>query len=528
MTRAAIYARFSSDLQDARSIVDQTSLCRVRAASEGWEVAAEYSDAAISGAALHNRPGLLDLLMAAKSKSFEIVLTESLDRLSRDLEDIAGLHKRLSFWGVRIVTLADGEVNKLHVGLKGLISSIFLDDLAQKTRRGHIGRLNAGRLPGGKLFGYDVVKGDDKGLRTINPAEAEIVRRIFREYVTGASPRAIVKGLNREGVQAPRGGLWNASTITGHPQRQNGIIQSRLYVGEVVYNRERMVKDPATGKRVHTVNPPSAWLTHLLPELAIVDRDTFDRAQELRQATGGKHLTHRRRPKHLLSGKVRCGCCGHQMIVVREDRLGCSGRINKAVCDNAKTIRLGKIQERVLDALKVHLLRPDLIAAAIEFYRQERERLASERAKAARAAERDLSAVEGKIRRIVAAIEDGGQIETLTKRLADLEREKREISARAPKTISDNVLSLHPNAANVYRAKIENIQDALAKGDRASEEALQLVRELISSITVTPESGGGGGPSIEFEGDLAAMLAFSQNQRRDVGGNSLPLPINQT
>ena len=55
---------------------------------------------------------------------------------SRDLEDIAGLHKRLAYWGVKIVTLADGEVGKLHVGLKGIIASIYLDDLAQKTRRG--------------------------------------------------------------------------------------------------------------------------------------------------------------------------------------------------------------------------------------------------------------------------------------------------------------------------------------------------------------------------------------------------------
>ena len=124
--RIAIYARFSSDLQDLRSITDQIALCRERAQNEGWSIVAEYTDAAISGAAIHNRPGLLEMMKAAEAGAFEIVLTESLDRLSRDLEDIAGLHKRLSFLDCKIATLADGEVDKLHVGLKGLIASIYL------------------------------------------------------------------------------------------------------------------------------------------------------------------------------------------------------------------------------------------------------------------------------------------------------------------------------------------------------------------------------------------------------------------
>ena len=136
--RVAIYARFSSDLQDVRSIADQIGAARDHAARQGWEVVAEFCDAAISGSSLHNRPGLLDLLVASQQRQFDAVLTESIDRLSRDLEDIAGLHKRLAYWGVKIVTLADGEVGKLHVGLKGIIASIYLDDPAQKTRRGQV------------------------------------------------------------------------------------------------------------------------------------------------------------------------------------------------------------------------------------------------------------------------------------------------------------------------------------------------------------------------------------------------------
>ena len=205
--RCAIYARFSSDLQDARSIIDQTALCRAHAEREGWTVAACFSDAA-SGASIENRPGLLDMLAAAEARQFEIILVEALDRLSRKLADISGLWDQLAFWGLRIVTLADGDVGLMHVGLKGIVGQMFLADLAQKTRRGLIGRINAGRSAGGRQYGFDVVAGEERGRRAINEAEAAVVR-IFAEYVTGRSPLAIAASLNRDGITAPRGGLWN-------------------------------------------------------------------------------------------------------------------------------------------------------------------------------------------------------------------------------------------------------------------------------------------------------------------------------
>jgi site-specific DNA recombinase len=151
------------------------------------------------------------------------IVTESLDRLSRSQADIAALFEKLQFLGVRIETLADGAVSEIHVGLKGTMSALFLKDLAQKTRRGQIGRVKAGRIPGGKSYGYDVLKdGDDRGRRAINAAEADIIRRIFHEYATGKGPLAIVRDLNRETVPGPTGRHWNASALLGSPKRRNG------------------------------------------------------------------------------------------------------------------------------------------------------------------------------------------------------------------------------------------------------------------------------------------------------------------
>ena len=64
------------------------------------------------------RPGYQALLAGARDGAFDVVVAEALDRLSRDQEDVAALFKRLRFAEIQIVTLADGEINELHVGLK--------------------------------------------------------------------------------------------------------------------------------------------------------------------------------------------------------------------------------------------------------------------------------------------------------------------------------------------------------------------------------------------------------------------------
>jgi DNA invertase Pin-like site-specific DNA recombinase len=72
----------------------------------------------------------------ARNRRFDIVLAESLDRFSRDQEDTARLFKRLTFAGVNIFTLAEGDITHLHIGFKGTMNALFLKDLAEKTHRG--------------------------------------------------------------------------------------------------------------------------------------------------------------------------------------------------------------------------------------------------------------------------------------------------------------------------------------------------------------------------------------------------------
>lgn len=124
---------------------------------------------------------------------------------------------------MKIITLSEGEVTHLHVGLKGTMDALFLKDLADKTRRGQRGRVQLSKSCGGSAYGYHVVKqfvsnGEPiRGDRTINPVEAEVVRRIFPDYVTGKSPKRIATELSKEGIRAPGGADWGFSTLNGTP-----------------------------------------------------------------------------------------------------------------------------------------------------------------------------------------------------------------------------------------------------------------------------------------------------------------------
>ena len=98
------------------------------------------------------------LLNHSKSGKFDYVIAEALDRVSRDQEDIAAIYKRLRHSEIRLITIAEGEISELHVGLKGTMNALFLKDLALKTRRGQRGRVEAGKIPGGNSYGYRIVR----------------------------------------------------------------------------------------------------------------------------------------------------------------------------------------------------------------------------------------------------------------------------------------------------------------------------------------------------------------------------------
>ncbi len=519
--RAAIYARFSSDRQDERSIEDQARLCRELAERLGAAVGDTYADYGISGAHLASRPQALRLIADLRAKRFDLVLAEALDRISRDQEDTAHLWKRVTFAGAKLVTVAEGEISELHVGLKGTMNALFLKDLAQKVRRGQRGRIAQKRAAGGLSYGYKVVRELDgrgelvRGLRAIDEPQAAVVRRIFERYVAGESARAIAAALNAEGVTAPFGGRWNASTINGHAQRGNGILSNQLYVGRLIYNRVGMVKDPETGRRVSRLNSPKDWVIENVPDLRIVEDALWEAAQARKRAIAGAPLSQRRRPPHLLSGLVRCGDCGGPLVIHDRDRLACSRHREQGTCANGRTIARVALERRVLEGLKAKLLSPAAVRAALETYHAERQRLAGDRATRRRALGRQLARIKAEIEKLVDRICAGTATPASDARLLALdgaggEREHLERELNGIEA-ADRIVDLHPGAIDAYTAAITHLEATLA-GDRpALADAIATLRQLVDRIEVTPLGPGrADGFSVIAFGRLAAVLELPQ------------------
>lgn len=391
--KVALYARYSSDNQRDASIEDQLRICRTYAEQQGWTIVDSYSDRAISGASLI-RPGIQELITDANTDRFQILLTEAMDRLSRDQEDIAGLFKRMLFANVKIITLSGGEITPLHIGLTGTMNALYLKELANKTRRGLRGRVEQGKSGGGLCYGYDVVKQRDShgettcGERAINEKQAQIVRWVFREYVDGKSPKAIALLLNAEGHRGPLSEAWSPSTLNGNRERGTGILNNELYIGRLVWNRLRYIKNPSTGKRVSRLNPDSEWVIQDVPELRIIEQDLWD-AVKARQSkttwsqksrgTGVHPLNALQRPTHLLTGLIKCGCCGGGFSMISKSHLGCSTARNKGTCDNRLTLRRDVLEKSVLNGLQTQMMDPALFREFCDEFTREVNRLRMEK-----------------------------------------------------------------------------------------------------------------------------------------------------
>jgi DNA invertase Pin-like site-specific DNA recombinase len=521
--KAVIYARYSSDLQREASIEDQIRLCRKRIEEEGWQYLHAYTDRAQSGASAL-RPAYQSLLEDARRNQFDVVVAEALDRLSRDQEDVAGLFKRLRFAGVRLVTLAEGEISELHVGLKGTMNALFLKDLADKTRRGLEGRVRMGKSGGGLCFGYDVVREHDAsgepiyGGRAINVIEAAILRRIFSEFATGKSPRRVAIDLNRDHIPGPRSGEWDASTINGNAARGTGILNNELYIGRIIWNRQRYIKDPNTGKRISRLNEPDRWIVQDVPELRIIPQDLWQRVKErqgrlkrdTRPDIRDRPFWAQQRPRFLMTGLAKCGECGSSYVKISANLFGCAAARNRGTCSNRLNIRVEALEGIILNGLRRRLMEPDLFMEFCEEFYREVNRLRRGENAAAAAKQAQLDQTERRIRRIVELIiDDDAPVRALKQELVTLEelqltlqQELAEVGAPAP--------LLHPNLAELYRRRVERLHEAL-RDDGTRDEAFELIRSLIDEIRMVPENGQ---LRVELRGKLAGILALAADNNK--------------
>ncbi|RWH69922.1 MAG: recombinase family protein [Mesorhizobium sp.] len=514
MTRAAIYARFSTELQNEKSTEDQIALCRAYAVRNGLEVVAVYEDRARSGASMFGRDGLLALMEAAGQDRFDTLVVEALDRLSRDMADLAGLHKRLAFLGIEIQAVHDGIADAVLIGIRGLVGQMQREDGAKKVRRGMAGVVRDGRHAGGRAYGYRAILGRPGELEIVEE-EAEVVRRVFSAYAAGRAPRDLAGDLNREGVAPPRGTRWNGSTINGNTQRGVGLLLNELYVGRIVWNKVRMVKNPDTGKRVSRPNPKDQWQAKEVPHLRIIDDETWQKTQALK-ATRAKQFSHiKARPTHLLSGLLRCGICGSGLSVHDRDKTGktrirCSAVRESGSCSNRRLLYLPSIEKAVLDGMREQLNAPELIEAYARKYNEERRGLVAQANAMRTSLESKRDCVEGErqrtidlvIRNVIAEEDAKERIAQLKSQLFRIEAQLEAVD-EPPSTVA-----LHPATLQRYTETVDALSKVLADHATAAEDRGPLIkyfRGLVHSVTVHPKPAREGF-EIEVKGKLAALI----------------------
>ncbi len=361
LSRTAIYARYSSPRQKPTSIDDQLLDCSRYVVSHSGEVHAEYSDAKQSGGvSIYFRTGIQSLLNDCVLGHYSAVCAESLDRITRNQRDIADFYQQLVYMRVMLVTLEEGIITPLHVGLKGTMNAIFLQSLSDKTRRGQRGIVRKGRMSTRAPFGYrnaNRIEGSqvERGLREIDPDQAPIVRRIFSLYANGTSAKAIAKLLTAEGIPTPSGGsTWRHNTLVGMNSRST-ILSNRLYIGEIVYGATRTVRNPTTGRAVPRPCPEEPPEIQSVPELRIIDDKTWNIVQNRIIATsrprkpppGLPSLPKGAKP---LTPVLRCAHCGGGINSLARDRWACTASRARNRCQ-ARTFVLRDLETLVAKRL---------------------------------------------------------------------------------------------------------------------------------------------------------------------------------
>ncbi|RWC48067.1 MAG: recombinase family protein [Mesorhizobium sp.] len=522
MKRAALYARYSSDLQTDRSIEDQIALCSDYAGKQDLTIATVFHDRARSGASIVGRDGVMAMMDAARDGLFDVLIVEALDRLSRDQEDLAGIYKRLTHLGIEIRAVHDGRADIVQIGIRGLVGALYLQDLAQKVRRGMAGVVRDGRNAGGKAYGYAPVPGRP-GELSIVPDEAAIVLRIFEEAAAGQAPRDIAGGLNDDNIAPPRGRYWSGGTINGNPKRGYGILQNAIYDGRIVWNRVHMVKDPDTGRRQSRVNPRTEWQEHAAEHLRIVPAPLFAAVNSKPARTNAAPA---RKNARLLSGLLRCGCCGSGMSIKdtqgKITRIMCTRAKESRSCTNLRPYALDHIEATVLDGLRARLNDRALIDHYVAAYNDEHQQLYSGQGASREKAAQRLDAAKREYDRVLNAYVKGMISEAeAEQRLPELRSERQQLeSALAVLPQPPKVVTLKPALVARYIRDLEALEASIADNGFVSEEAKKHLRNIVSTVTVYPPKPGEL-PTIQIDGYLSNLVDQDLKQRASLRGGAM-------
>lgn len=550
--KAAVYARYSSDNQRPASIEDQVRQCAQEIARRGWEQVEVFSDAEMSGVTATRRVGYQAMLRSAKERKFDVLVVDELSRITRDPEELAGLRKRFSFWGVGLVALGDGLDTIQAPGaaapimaIKGIINEAEREANAYRSRRGLAGRVLAGQHAGGAPYGYRTKPvhadkpGDPPGTGPIvghayivHEAEAAAIRRIFRLFADGMSPRKIAALLNREGVPCPaarwrnRTGVrrsWSFSSIYGDAKKHTGLLNQEKYIGRLVWNRSTWPGDPdRDGKQVRREMPRERWVIQDVPSLRILPQDLWDKVKARQEAAGRdvRKLHSHQRNQRLLSGLLTCGKCGGKLVLRGVRTYGCASRQNRgtAICDSLVTVNADEAQQTILDAIEQVLYSEKMLA---EIANRVRQKVADAKGRAGQEQRDDaglraeLAKVDAEIQRLVDGIAAGVLVEELTQKAKQAEAKRNRLRAELAGAEKHNCAPTLDAIPAMVRAYVGDLRLLIEHGQL--ERVKRALAHLVSRADVEEVPVPGRkrpGARLILRGNLQGVLELTREKSR--------------
>jgi DNA invertase Pin-like site-specific DNA recombinase len=310
---AVIYARVSTDNDGQKdSCSNQVALAESYIASHpNICLIGTYVDDGISGKNDFTRPQYNEMLQQLVSGNIDLIITKALSRLNRDQLNSLHLNSLLVEHNATVLTLEDNQVHDFEDMNSDLLHSIkyamdaqFVKQQSLNGRKTHELRCERKELSAKDCsFGYDWHR-DDKSI-SINNAQADVVRRIFEDFVyRNETPATLQKALNNEGIS------MCARTISN-------IIKDERYIGKFYINKRTTKLGTGKIKSKRIELPKEQWVLVERPDLQIVDNELFEMAQRLRQT---RRTIYEKPDKkmsqayfqgiHKFAGKIFCPICG--------------------------------------------------------------------------------------------------------------------------------------------------------------------------------------------------------------------------
>ena len=353
--KVAAYARVSTNSEEQLlSLQTQRMHYENFIQSNGdWEFAGLFYDEGLSGTKMTNRQGLLSMLDACEKGLIDRVITKSISRLSRNTTDCLSMIRKMSELGVSIyfekenIDTASMESEMMLSVLSGMAESESVS-ISENTKWSVKRRYQNGTF---KIvyppYGYKYENED----MVIVPEEAEVVKRIFKETLSGNGSYLIAKGLNADGIPSKKNCKWSSSTI-------DAIIQNEKYVGDVLFQKtytdDKFKRHKNSGERNMYY-----MQEHHEP---IISRGDFERAQEIvsrrREEKGIEKGTGKYQKRYPFSGKLICGECGSTLkrrIVYRSDGNQIKWACFKHINDKSECSMISIKDEHITEAFVVML-----------------------------------------------------------------------------------------------------------------------------------------------------------------------------